>query len=386
MLSAVSAYCNKFKIKYFYLDKVFNGKLHNGKGKRANVDTVNIFINFESLYNGFRNEHTEKHILSCNKKEVKACYRQCISDFINVAAHYRAYFTRNGIKTNIIYYYNEIPSEYIKYNNSALCDTYRNHFVDSLNNIEKVNVNAMVVECIPIMETIVEYLENVYLVSTKRVESSLIPMVINMESALPANINILITKDTYDFQYVNHNFLVITKNGDDPILLSSKNVIKYMCYKNIKEFDVEKERDYINNRLLPFILACMGDRKRSIPKVNRLGFKTVYKNLESLYKIGYIFDEDPETMSIGNLMHVINNESFVTRNKVDIGNRIMSNYRVTDLISQYSVMNNTQKNKIIDQLVDKSDIGTLMEINNKWFEDYPIHLVELNQYKGNDMV
>jgi len=39
-----------------------------------------------------------------------------------------------------------------------------------------------------------------------------------------------------------------------------------------------------------------------------------------------------------------------------------------------------QKEKIFDQLTDKTDPSTLMEINDRYFSDYPLMLMELNQY------
>lgn len=379
-MEVVEGYCNAFKIKYVYLDKLFNGKLDAKKGRSRLIDTVNIYINFESLYNGIRNKYVEKKVATFTKKELKSSYRQSISAFINVAAHYRAYFTRHKIKTNIVYYFNDIPDEVITYNNTALCDTYREHFCESLNNIEKMNINSMIHETIPIFRTICEYLQNVYVISTDRVESSLIPMVIDMEGAMPANLNIVITKDEYDYQYTNQNYLVITKHSNEPVLLTKKNIIKFMCWKNGL---MEPER-LIHNKLLPFILACLGDRKRSIPGIRKMGFKRIYKSILKLYKAGYIFDEDPDTMDISNLLHVLNDRDITNIRDTQLGIDIMSNYKVTDLESQFSVLNKTQKNKIVDQIVDRTDIASLMDINERYFEDFPLQLMELNQYDANE--
>jgi hypothetical protein len=379
-VEVIEGFCNAFKIKYVYLDKLFNGKLDVKKGRSRLVDTVNIFINFESLYYGIRNTYVEKQIKDYTKKEQAAAYRRSISAFINVAAHYRAYFTRHKIKTNIVYYFNDIPDDVIDYNNTALCDTYREHFCESLNNIEKININQMIHETIPVFRTICEYLENVYVISSKRVESSLIPMVIDMEGALPSNLNIIISKDVYDYQYTNQNYLVITKQKNEPVLLTKKNVIKFMCWK----YNLLEPGRIIHYSLLPFIIACLGDKKRSIPSIRRIGFKSIYKSLIKLYDAGYIFDEDPDTMNISNLLYVLNDKDITTRKDTELGNNIMANYKVTDLPSQFSVLNKTQKHKIIDQIIDRTDIASLMDINERYFEDFPLQLMELNQYSRNE--
>lgn len=374
-LETIDSYTNAFKIKYNYLDKLFNGKLDDSKCK---IDTANIFINFESLYYSMRTTSMEKKISTLTKKELKAIYRQSISAFINVAAHYRAYFTRHKIKTNIVYFCNAIPDEYGGYNNSALCETYRDHFTGSLFANNRINCNNWAREIIPLFQTISEYIENVYVVScNKKVESSMIPMVIDIDTALPANLNIVITKDMYDFQYVNLDWLVISKHGTEPVLLTKKNVIKYLCWKN----DIEEEDTIVSSKLLPFIIACLGDRKRSIPKLRGVGFKAVYNSLKKLYESGFIFNEDETTLDISNLISVLNDKTIIHSKNTEMGSLIMSNYKVIDLSSQYRILNKAQKNKILEQLSDKTDLDALVEVSEKYFSDYPLMLLELVQYK-----
>ena len=64
-----------------------------------------------------------------------------------------------------------------------------------------------------------------------------------------------------------------------------------------------------------------------------------------------------------------------------MGNLIMKNFKVIDLSSQYRILNKAQKNKILEQVSDKTDIDALIEISNKYFADYPLMLIELSQYK-----
>ena len=378
MLELIDGYCNSFKVKYMYLDELFKGKLDEKvKGKRL-VDTVNIYINFESLYNRIRNSHIEKHIKDCTRKEIKSIYRNCISDFINVAAHYRKYFTNHKIKTNVIYYFNTIEDEFFDYNNSSLVDGYREHFFDSMNSIDRVTVNSLIREAIPFMRIIAEYLEDVYMLSSKRVESSLIPYLCMMENKFPSNLNVIITKDVYDFQYCNENALIISKSGNDPVILTKRNIMRYMRFKN----KCKEERE-INPILLTFILACTGDRKRSIPGISGFKFNRVYRALIELYDSGYIYDSNHETMNIANLCHVLNGKEYGVLKLSDVAVDILANYKACNFEYQYSVMSESQKDSIFDQIIDKSDPRALMDINDKYFEDYPLQLMELNNYDRN---
>jgi hypothetical protein len=383
MFEIIDGYANSFKVKYVYLDKMFNGHLTDTtkNGKRI-VNTANIYINFESLYNCIRNTHVEKYLRVANKKEVNEIYRNMISNFINIVAHYRNYFSKSKIKTNIFLYYNNIPQSRVEYNNTALVKGYREHFFKSLTDLDRITVNTIIRESIDFMKIITEYIENVYMVGTDSVESSLVPMIIHMENKHPANVNIIVSKDAYDLQYTNYNFLVISKFKNEPVLLTKRNVMKYMCFKN----KFEPKRD-INPLLLPFIVSCDGDRKRSIKGVSGYRFTKIYKSLESLYEAGYIYDEDEDTFKISNLAHVIHQSNFNFLNKEDIANQVVRNYRAVDFEYQYDVTSDVQKQKIFDQLSDKTDPDTLMDINDKYFADCPLMLMELNQYsKRNELL
>ena len=175
---------------------MFNGHLTDTtkNGKRI-VNTANIYINFESLYNCIRNTHVEKYLRVANKKEVNEIYRNMISNFINIVAHYRNYFSKSKIKTNIFLYYNNIPQSRVEYNNTALVKGYREHFFKSLTDLDRITVNTIIRESIDFMKIITEYIENVYMVGTDSVESSLVPMIIHMENKHPANVNIIVSKD-----------------------------------------------------------------------------------------------------------------------------------------------------------------------------------------------
>lgn len=369
---------NAFKCKYIYLDKLFNGKLDEKKGKCKTVDTVNIYISLESLFNSIRGSHIEKRLEKMDKKESKFVYRQIISNIINVAAHYRKYFTRHKVKTNIIYYFNEIMDEYENYNNSALYANYREHYYNSLHSLDRININNMVQEAIPFLNIITEYIPDIYMISTKHLESSMIPFVCMMEGYLPSNMNIIVSKDEYDLQYCIYNSLVITRYANEPLLLTKRNVMKYLCFR--KNYKPER---LIHPKLLTFILACIGNRKRGIYSIRRSGFKTIYRQLLSLYDAGYIIDDDEETMKIGSLMHVLNRSSTSLFSTEELATMIISQYQVTDFESQFRAMNNTQKKEIEKQIKNKTDPSALIEINERYFEDCPLELVELNQYSKN---
>ena len=82
----------------------------------------------------------------------------------------------------------------MEYNNTALVKGYREHFFKSLTDLDRITVNTIIRESIDFMKIITEYIENVYMVGTDSVESSLVPMIIHMENKHPANVNIIVSK------------------------------------------------------------------------------------------------------------------------------------------------------------------------------------------------
>lgn len=383
-MAQLEGYGNEFKLKYLYLDKLFGDRLDRPpKGKKSKkVSDVNIFINFESLYNLVRRKDNEKVIANADKKELKLIYRTAISEFINVAAHYREYFKRHKVRTNIFYYFNELEEEYVDYNNSAFIPGYRNHFIESTTALNRMTLNSLIADSVPFMRIIAEYIDSLYMVGTKRVEASLIPFIILMSGKYPANINMIITKDEYDYQYVNYNFLMITRYQGDPIVLTKKNMMSFYRHKR-KLFDTDKKpvRE-INSLLLPFIQCFEGDKKRSIPGIKGYGFKTVYRELEGLYEAGYIFDEEPDTMSIGNLCDVLSMYGAEVFQNQYLKDDLLNTYKAYDFEYQYSVVSSGQKEHIFDQLKNRSDPAGLMELNERYFEYSPLMVLELNNYNS----
>lgn len=389
-MEQIDGYCNSFKLKYMYLDKLFNGRLDTRKNGKQVVDTVNIFINFESLYNIIRRRDIEKYIATATKKEIRQIYRQCISGFINVAAHYREYFNRHKISTNIIYFYNEISEDYIEYNNTAFIPEYRHHFIESLTSLDRLTVNSLIADSIPFMNIITEYLDGIHMVGSKRVEASLIPYTIYMQNVFPANLNIVITKDEFDYQYCNKNFIIVSKYCNEPVLLTKYNIMRFLRHKlkyNEDKTDTGiREPIELNPLLIPFIYSFLGNRKRSIPKIKKFGFSTIYKALEKLCSIGYILNDEPDTMSAINLCEILNTYGNGIFRNEELKEVLLTNYKAYDLDYQYSVESKSQIENILDQLTNKVDPQALMDINDKYFEFCPLMLLELNRYDKKDEI
>ena len=366
---------NSFKVKYIYLNKLFNHETFK------NIQSVNLYINLECLINGFHQPKFEEVLTTCTKVEINNYYKSFISNIINLAAHYRFYFTKSKIESAIIFYYNKFDS-YKMLNNTIYNDDYRKYYYNSYNNDKYTLMNSIITDGIPYAKTIADYIDRVYILSSDKVDSSLIPYIIKDDRKVKANLNMILTKDLYDFQYANHNFFLLYPDKEESCIIYKNNLMKFMRYHF--NMDEEKIKIDISPKLITFILSVLGDKKRNMKKVTGVGFKKIYKGLEKLYIKDYIDDSDPNSLSIEHLGELIktNNGFFDIGIKRTIGN----NYFSIDLDKQYNILKPYMIDEILADVINKADGNGLKKLNDKVFSDYPIQLVELNNYYKNFFV
>ena len=356
---------NAHKIKFDKMNVLFGSV-----GIQDVISRVNIFINIESIIHCIHTPTVEEFILSMDKTETKNFHFSIISNILNLAGHYRRFFTKNRIKTNIVLFMNEYD-KYTTLNNTMFLKHYRERFIyDYTDNPNFEAVNMILESVIKALRTIVGYVEGVYLVTSNRLESSLIPLLLCDSKSLDGQLNIMITRDEYDLQYVNKNFLIMYPKGEESYIVTRENL-----------FNIIRERHEIKNAyklpayLIPFILAIVGDKRRGIVKIKGCGWKTIYKGLHKLFKKLDI--SDAEVVGLEHLIMAIKDSpTGENENKEKVTKNIMC----VDIDRQLGMVSETQKLSVTKQLVDKFENDALKNLNSKYFEQYPINVVELNQY------
>jgi hypothetical protein len=165
--------------------------------------------------------------------------------------------------------------------------------------------------------------------------------------------------------------------------------MKFLRFK----YDIPEERDVdgkkiptpeISPYLLPFMYAVLGDKKRSIPGIKKqYGPKKLYRDLVKLYEVGYIFDEEPETMSCSNLCRVLSGGDGISTfrdDKGELADMLGRYYRCFDIPYQVEVASKDQIKHIMSSLKNKYDDQGLRDINDKYFDEFPLRLMELTRY------
>ena len=361
----LDALFNMHKVKFSKMEVLFKDV-----DVQSVIKKVNIFINIEAIFDHFHNPYMEEQITVLDDEGIKDLYANIISNTINLAAHYRLFFTKNKIASNIVFYVNE-PNEYVKQNNCTHISKYRKKYnKDYTDNVKYELINGVMKQCYQTIARICEYIDGVYFIRSDRVESSLIPLLMTTEKMLDGHLDLMISKDIYDLQYVNNKFMIIYPLKDESKILTEQNVFE--VFREKEELTVDYD---LPSYLLSFILSVIGNKRRGIEKMRGMGLNSIYKALSKLFKsmdigadeyvsfeqLALAIKEDPQNPS-GNREHIV------------------SNYMCTDLDRQLAMVSSPQKTNIEKQIIDRYNEQTLMDLNERYFETCPINIIELNNY------
>ena len=362
---------NMFKVKYLTLNNLFK------KFDMSKMKSVNLFINLESVIGPIYRESFEETLSTCTKSEFDDNSKCFISNIINLAAHYRAYFTRCRLVSNIIFYITDTYSDPRLLTNRINNPKYRKYFFDKYVYDDKFRrINDIMNNAVSYAKTIADYIDRVFIVYSSTVEASTIPFILKDDPKLKANLNLFLTKDKYDLQYVNHKGIIIWPDKEESVILSRRNVMSFLRYKN--DMDEADVRVNISPRLIPFMIAVLGNKKRNIEKIKGIGFKKLYKSIENLYLNGYIDDDIPSSLNYESLNELIKDkQGFMP---LVIKDKIGYNYMTTDVERQAKLVQGSEVVLIKDMIINKFDNGNIKRLNDKVFNDYPIQLQELRNY------
>jgi len=345
----MEVFFNMYKVKF---SKLLELMRENEDINISSNDSVNIFINLETILLKLCNPETIQHIIINKNSKI-----EFIANIINLAAHYRLFFTKYKISSKVYLY---MPSLDSIYKNSLYNKEYRMYSVFKFSEgAGNLPLYKLINDTIQFIQLIIEYIDGVYFIDSHSIENSLVPFIINEEFDDNKK-NFIITGDLYDLQYVNHNCNIIIPKGDESFICTQKNTIKYL--KMI--YDCKGTYNFTSN-FIPFIISIIGSKYRNIYSIKGLGMKTTFKTIQKA------LDSKLVSNNIDNI-HLLLNII-----KPNIRDSIMQNYKCVDLCYQYSQLNKKDIYDIISQVKDRFDNIALKKINDKYFIEYPIMLQEI---------
>ena len=321
------------------------------------VKSLNIFINLDDLFHLMHNPMIDSEFQICGKDAPK----QLISNIFNLIAHYRYWAIKNHYTCKVYAIY----TASIKYfKNNIYIPKYRDMFknINAIENSGCYFVNSALDAAYPLLSIISKYIPDIYIIDSKYLEPSMIPLYLSYE--FPADWNIFISRDSYDLQYSYRNkWSLITPKGDYSRVVNQDGIWDYINFKE-KVF-----KDPITLRY-PYSLyiiskSVVGDRYRSVPRLRKIGWKTLFKFLDQ------IMEENPgagETTLKLKLIEKIKGRSKLTNSDIN------DNLNVVNIELQKDAMMEIDKTLINSQIIDVPDYDSLNKINSIQFMKYPLNL------------
>lgn len=343
-------YFNMFKIRYLLLNELIN-EIEFTAGEE-----INIFINLETIMKKVTSTTEDGENLLAGPKR-NLLFTSCV---FNLVAHYRNFFNKHKVCSKVYIYGPEsLDSEYL---NRVYIEDYRKNS-PLLNRDSLTSIGNTYTASIKFIRTIFDYVEGVYFITSGVIEPSVIPLIINKHVDVYKKKNFIVTDDRYEFQYTRNNYYILKPRLEKSKLISKDNVM-----------DVIKERTKCSNienpdvNFIPFVLSILGDKYRDIPKIKRKGISTIYKEINKGVEKNIVNDKVENILS---LLEIIDDK--------DVHNQISLNYLSTNIFEQEKRLSASNISYIKSQLVDKFDSGYLRNLNDEFFMEFPLNIIEITR-------
>lgn len=326
-------------------------------------DKVNVFINFETVL---------KHLSMITDLEKKLIIERefetiLISNILNLIGHYKRFFVNNGLDTRVYLYHTDLSS--YEFNQYKYNDEYRTYYLVKYNDNPKFIylTEALKNKILPDVKTYCEFIPNVYYISAKNIEGSLVPYIIGKEDKNRKNL--IISGEFFDTQYsllpnyVNH--YIHRGPGYNEVVSSVPEYLRLITKKDkevLKPFiDI-----YSNHSMYCALQSVMGDRNRSIDGINGIGFANLYRQIKEGISSNKI---QPTTTSPVLLSEIFTDD--------DMKEDFINNYSCINIPLMYEELTNAEKSSIYNQRKERNDINTLYSLNNTVFCNHRLILESL---------
>lgn len=342
---------NAYKVKYqqlnYFLRPIRNSQM---------IASINIFVNLDDLFHSLHRPIINNEFQVCGIDASK----QLISNCFNVLGHYRNWALKEGLRVKVFGIY---TSNLRSFKNNIYIHDYRKRFRELNDEAsgEYYFINQAIYNALPQLGIIANYIPDVYMIDSKYLEPSMLPLYL-FENRFRSNWNVLISRDSYDLQYAYRNkWSVISPKGDNSYFVNEKNMWDYLNIRErIYKDPIELQYDY---SLYTISKAIVGDKYRNIPRLRKIGWKTLFKYLDDIKEQ----DHSSSVLSKKNLLILLKDKKI---SNDDINNNIYC----IDIDMQDNALMDIDKTSISIQLQDIPDDRNLQIMNNQIFAKYPINL------------
>lgn len=351
---------NSYKVRYELMDHLLNPIVRSRP-----IKNVTFYINLDDVFHNLHRPLTNNEFQVAGVNAAK----QVMSNVLNLIGHYRQWAIRRYFNVTVVGVFTS-ARKYFK--NSLYVPNYRKKYMNICDkqNTQYFFVNEAIFSAMPLLTTISHYLDKIYIIDSKYLEPSMVPMWLSENKFTNSDWNVLISRDTYDVQYAYRDkWTLIYPKSDMSNVVNRENLWDHI---NMRE-KVYKDERYVNLKygqdLFLTCKAITGDVYRSVPRLGRIGWITIFKYLEELSH-----DRISGPMEIQlQLEELLRNKKKVTMNEFN------ANRMAVDVDMQCSTINDIEKGIIETDIIDILDYKSLQELNSRYFKEYPINLIFLTQ-------
>lgn len=340
-------------VRYEVLNKMI--KKYDLEGNK-----ISIYINIDDILKKF---YKNDAVLA----SMKALYDNDIlfltPELINIIAHYRNYFwTRWQVPSTFYFYYcDKKPKLQCKINKKYMKNIFKNREKD---NIKLSGITETIDANLKLVDLLSTYVKHAYFIKSNGLEPSVIPYYLIKKNKDKDVLHMIITDDKLEYQLTNlNNTYILRTRGKNSYLINKNNIYDHL-FKNVKY----RPKNKISSELYPLIMALSGYKNRSIENIKGLTFVKFIKIIDKYISKGYIKNE---------YMNFIDKDVFSNDLDDDQIELLTNNYYCTNFKYAYKLLEDFDKERINQCLVDKYDNMSIMNINNKYFPLNNIKLIEL---------
>lgn len=353
MTEHMDAHFNSYKARYELLDT------HVRFIQQTQyIRDMDIFINLDDLIHNMHRPIVEKEVQACGINAIK----QCAVHIINLIAHYKQWASRRHIRSRVFAIY---TSNLTRFKNAVYLPNYRDYFsiISDPKNEAYFLVNDTINNALPIAKSIGDYVDTVFLVDSMYLEPSILPLYLTEVGIANYSWKMMISRDLYDLQYAYRDrWIFVSPKGDNTRIITRNDLWKYIGVREHIE-DIGQNSAFYDHDIYPLALAVNGNKLRTIPRLRRIGWRTIFKYLDTI--------SSQETSSL----QILSSRFLDLLTSKGVPSiQIENNLACVSIPSQVNVMNDIDATAINDQLKFVSDHEALGTVNELYFQQFPINI------------
>lgn len=355
VISDMDAHFNAYKAPYDILDHYVRQITSTQR-----ISSIDIFINLDDILHTLHRPIVEKEFELCGLK----AKNQCTSNIINIIGHYKRWATKLHIPSRVWMIYTSSRS----FKNGIYVQDYRHYYGQSMDTASQqfYLMNDAIRVSLPIAKNICEYVQDVHMIDSGYLEPSAVACFLKNQGIANYQWSLYVSRDIYDLQYAYRDrWIFVSPKSDNTWVVNRAKLWNYICRREHIDPDTHNIAMY-HHDVLPLALAVAGNKWRSIPRLGRIGWRTIFNYLD------IITEHDSASGAIfGNrLLELLEKKKLPT-------DLIQNNLNVSSVETQARNFNAVDGSYLTSQLKYISDHEALTTINELYFQEFPINLTFL---------